>query len=79
MPTEKKTVTEEQKLRRRVGRFIGRNTWTQKYQAEHPDASKEEIAEVWKGVATEQTKLGVRVVQALEHNGYTVVPTASRE
>ncbi len=62
----------EHKMRMRVGRTIGRGVWLTGYDAEHPNATKEERAAAWDKDRKDFTKIGLRALKALERKGYQV-------
>ena len=73
---EKNTpLTDEQKMRRRVARTIGRNIWRSEYKGANPEATKEQINAAWQGARKTATKSGMRAVRALEREGFVVTAT----
>lgn len=73
MPPEKTPLTEEQKLRRRVGRTIGRSAFIQRFKTENPGAEKDAADAAWETAQKAETKIGMQVLKILETQGYTVV------
>ncbi len=71
--TESNTpLTEEQKMRRRVARTIGRTIWRGEFKATNPDATKEEMAAGWKAEHRKWTKYGIAALGALEKEGAVI-------
>lgn len=80
MADVKTPLTEEQKLRRRVGKTLARGQWLARFKEENPKASREETAEAWSKVRKEETKIGMRMLKTLEKSGFAVVeaPAAAK-
>ncbi|WP_243613193.1 hypothetical protein [Shimia aestuarii] len=72
MEKTKTPLTEEQKMRRRVARLIGRTAWFQEFRAQHPTASKQERDAAWKDARKAATKRGARLVRVLAKKGYSL-------
>lgn len=66
-------LTEEQALRKRAGRTIGRGVWMTGYLAENPDASRDDIQIAWKEARSDFSKIGMRALKTLERAGMKVV------
>lgn len=71
METTKTPLTEEQKMRRRVARLIGRTAWFQEFKEQNPKATKEEREAAWKDARKGATKRGARVLNVLTKRGYS--------
>lgn len=69
---EKPLVTEEQKMRRRAARALGRAQWLRSFKAENPKATKADIKEAWIAVSRDQARTGMFLLKFLEKQGYTV-------
>lgn len=66
-------LTEEQALRKRAGRTIGRGVWLVGFEAEHPNATNEEKKAAWEKDRTAFKKIGMRALRTLEKTGMKVV------
>lgn len=75
----KEPPTEEQKLRMRVGRTIGRGVWMTGYKAEHPEATKEERSVAWEEARKDFTKIGLKALRTLEKTGFEVIKKPAGE
>lgn len=75
MEKTKTPLTEEQKMRRRVARLMGRTAWYIDYKAQNPKASKEDREAAWKVARKTATKRGSRLLRALEKKGYGLTHT----
>ena len=75
MEKTKTPLTEEQKMRRRVARLMGRTAWFMEFKAQNPKASKEERDAAWKTARKAATKRGSRLLSALEKKGYALSHT----
>jgi len=75
MEQAKTPLTEEQKMRRRVARLLGRTSWFQEYKAQNPTATKEERDAAWKDARKEATKRGSRLMKVLTKRGFSVTHT----
>lgn len=65
--------SDEQKLRMRVGRTIGRGVWLTGFKAENPNATKDERRAAWDEAREDFTKVGMRALKTLEKTGYQVI------
>lgn len=61
---------------RAIGRAIGRAIVHGEAKAANPGATKEELTALWKARSAEATKVGMRVLKALERKGYVITPPA---
>lgn len=75
MEKTKTPLTEEQKMRRRVARLIGRTAWFQEFKEQNPSATKEEREAAWKDARKGATKRGSRLLRVLTKKGYSFTHT----
>ena len=71
MTDAKTPLSEDQKIRRRMARAIGRTIWRAEFKATYPQASKEDLNRAWGEARSMATKAGMRAVKALEKEGYS--------
>ena len=66
-------LTEEQALRKRAGRTIGRGVWLVGFEASHPNATKEEKKAAWAEDRRDFKVIGMKALRTLEKAGMKVV------
>ncbi|WP_140197053.1 hypothetical protein [Pelagovum pacificum] len=74
MEETKAPLTEEQKMRRRAARDLGRALFRADFDTANPEATAQERKAAYKDVSRQQTKLGMRMMRRLEQSGFKLVP-----
>ena len=65
----------DQNLSRQAARIIARKLWLLEFKQENPDASKEDIRTAWKAARSEQVKIVMKAVRAVERSGLKLIKT----